>query len=105
MTNGLLLAWHGPGPPAWTVPELDPDGWAAPSLRQFVLRDHPQETTENSVDLGHFGIVHGYRNVRMARDPVTDGPYLSTSFALEHDFGETPAVAEEPLLAPQGDPG
>jgi hypothetical protein len=65
------------------VPDLDPGGWTALRCRRFVLRDHPQETTENSVDLGHFAIVHGYRNVRMLRDAVTDGPYLSTAFALE----------------------
>jgi nitrite reductase/ring-hydroxylating ferredoxin subunit len=82
-TNRLLLAWHGPGEPSWAVPDLDEDGWTPPSCRRFVLRDHPQETTENSVDLGHFAIVHGYRNVRMLRDAVADGPYLSTAFALE----------------------
>jgi nitrite reductase/ring-hydroxylating ferredoxin subunit len=83
VTNGLLLAWHGSEEPAWSVPELDPDGWTAPACRRYVLRDHPQETTENSVDLGHFAIVHGYRNVRMLGDPVTDGPYLSTAYSLE----------------------
>ena len=82
-TNGLLLAWHGPEPPAWSVPDLDADGWTAVSCRHYVLRDHPQETTENSVDLGHFAIVHGYRNVRMVRDLVVDGPYLNTAYALE----------------------
>jgi len=82
VTNGLLLAWHGTETPAWDVPELDPAGWTALKCRRFVLRDHPQETTENSVDLGHFAIVHGYRNVRMLRDPVMDGPYLSTAFSL-----------------------
>ncbi len=81
--NGLLLAWHGPGSPAWSVPDVDPDGWTALRCRRFVLRDHPQETTENSVDLGHFAIVHGYRNVLMLREPITDGPYLSTAFAVE----------------------
>jgi nitrite reductase/ring-hydroxylating ferredoxin subunit len=83
-TNGLLLAWHGGEPPSWSVPKLDRDGWTALRCRRFVLRDHPQETTENSVDLGHFAIVHGYRNVRMLRDAVADGPRLSTAFAAEH---------------------
>jgi nitrite reductase/ring-hydroxylating ferredoxin subunit len=82
-SSGLLLVWHGAGEPAWTVPELDSEGWTAPRCRRFVLRDHPQETTENSVDLGHFAIVHGYRTVRMLRDAVTDGPFLSTAFAVE----------------------
>ena len=82
-TNGLLLVWHGAEAPSWTVPELERDGWTALRCRRYVLRDHPQETTENSVDLGHFAVVHGYRNVRMLGDAVTDGAYLSTAFAVE----------------------
>jgi nitrite reductase/ring-hydroxylating ferredoxin subunit len=83
-TNGLLLVWHGTREPAWHVPALDGDGWTQLRCRRFVLRDHPQETTENSVDLGHFAIVHGYRNVRMLGDAKADGPYLSTAFFAEH---------------------
>ncbi|MGH3028449.1 MAG: Rieske 2Fe-2S domain-containing protein [Gaiellaceae bacterium] len=87
--NGLLLVWHGEGSPSWDVPELDLDGWTPVRCRRFVLRDHPQETTENSVDLGHFAIVHGYRNVRMLREAVADGPYLNTAY-----------FAEQPLPSP-----
>jgi nitrite reductase/ring-hydroxylating ferredoxin subunit len=81
--NGVLLIYHG-GTPDWEVPELDLDGWTKPQWRAFVLRDHPQETTENSVDLGHFTHVHGYRNPQMLREAMFDGPYLSTAFAAEH---------------------
>ena len=87
--NGLVLVWHGERDPSWEVPRLDGDGWTRVRCRRYVLRDHPQETTENSVDLGHFAIVHGYRNVRMLRDAVADGPYLSTAF-----------FAEQPLPSP-----
>lgn len=79
--NGLLLVWYGAARPSWGVPELDGDEWSSLRVRSYVLRDHPQETTENSVDLGHFAIVHGYREVRMLRDAVADGPYLSTAYS------------------------
>lgn len=79
--NGLLLVWHGASAPSWGVPSLDGDGWSQVRCRSFVLRDHPQETTENSVDLGHFAIVHGYRDVQMLGDAVVDGPYLSTAYS------------------------
>jgi nitrite reductase/ring-hydroxylating ferredoxin subunit len=80
--NGLLLVYHGAadGAPTWEVPALNRHGWSTPVYRRFVLAAHPQETTENSVDLGHFAYVHGYRSMRMLRDVVTDGPYLSTAF-------------------------
>lgn len=85
-TNGILLVYHDDAEtaPSWEVPALDTGDWSPPRWRQYVLRDHPQETTENSVDFGHFTHVHGYRNPRMLRDAVTDGPYLSTAFAAEH---------------------
>jgi nitrite reductase/ring-hydroxylating ferredoxin subunit len=84
--NGLLLVHHDAAgrDPAWEVPALDPEGWTRPRRREFVLRDHPQETTENSVDLGHFAFVHGYRNPRMLREAAMDGPRLSTAFAADH---------------------
>jgi nitrite reductase/ring-hydroxylating ferredoxin subunit len=81
--NGLLLVYNG-GLPSWEVSELELGGWTRPRRRSFILRDHPQETTENSVDLGHFTHVHGYRNPRMLRDAIFDGPFLSTAFAAEH---------------------
>ncbi|HUL99757.1 MAG TPA: Rieske 2Fe-2S domain-containing protein [Mycobacterium sp.] len=80
--NGMLLVYHGAtrAAPPWEVPALDWNGWSAPVYRRFVLEAHPQETTENSVDLGHFSYVHGYRSVRMLRDVVVHGPYLSTAY-------------------------
>jgi nitrite reductase/ring-hydroxylating ferredoxin subunit len=81
-TNGMILVHHDAhgAAPAWEVPALAQQGWSRPVFRRFELAAHPQETTENSVDLGHFAHVHGYAAVRMLRDVVTDGPYLSTAF-------------------------
>lgn len=81
--NGLLLIYHDAAgaPPAWEVPALDLEGWTPPAYRSFILNDHPQETTENSVDVGHFAFVHGYRDVRELREAETSGPFLSTAYA------------------------
>lgn len=81
--NGMVLVYHGAdgAAPPWEVPALEQRGWSRPVHRRFELAAHPQETTENSVDLGHFAHVHGYDTVRMLRDVVTDGPYLSTAYA------------------------
>ncbi len=82
-TDGVILAWHHAGgvPATFGVPDLDTDGWTAPRHRTFRLRDHPQETTENGVDLGHFAFVHGYEAVDMI-DPVrTDGATLRTRYS------------------------
>ena len=83
--NGILLAALAAdgGTPSWEVPQLDTTGWSSLVHRRFVLTSHPQETTENSVDLSHFAAVHGYESVRMRRELVTDGPYLSTAYAAQ----------------------
>jgi hypothetical protein len=57
-------------------------GWSPLVHTAFRLHDHPQETTENSVDLGHFAFVHHYEDVRSLRDLQTAGPYLSTVYAV-----------------------
>jgi phenylpropionate dioxygenase-like ring-hydroxylating dioxygenase large terminal subunit len=75
--NGLLLIYYHPNaqPPEWEVPALDKDGdWTPLRYKKFILQDHPQETTENSVDIGHFAFVHGYRGAHMLNPPVINGP-------------------------------
>src|SRR5215471_2778688 len=83
--NGILLCALTPdgATPSWEIPQLDTVGWSPLVHRRFVLSSHPQETTENSVDLGHFAAVHGYRSVSMRRDVVTDGSYLSTAYSAQ----------------------
>jgi phenylpropionate dioxygenase-like ring-hydroxylating dioxygenase large terminal subunit len=83
--NGMLLVYHDADgrPPSWEVPAVPSEDWSPTIHRRFVLQAHPQETTENSVDLGHFAWVHGYRTVRMLRDVVIDGAHLSTAYAAQ----------------------
>jgi nitrite reductase/ring-hydroxylating ferredoxin subunit len=86
--NGLVLVHHGEEDrgPSWEIPAVDDRGWSAPVHLAVRLATHPQETTENSVDLGHFAYVHGYRSVRILRDVVSEGPYLSTEFEVERPW-------------------
>jgi nitrite reductase/ring-hydroxylating ferredoxin subunit len=87
--NGVLLVYHDPSglPPTWEVPELDLAGWSLPTYRRLSFRGHPQETTENSVDLGHFAVVHGYSEVEAVREPVIDGPYLNARYTVRRGMG------------------
>jgi phenylpropionate dioxygenase-like ring-hydroxylating dioxygenase large terminal subunit len=83
--NGLVLAWHDEhgAPPAWEVPDLDQDRWTGLVHRELVVRTHPQETSENSVDFGHFTEVHGFRTAWITREVTTDGPVLRTSYGVD----------------------
>ncbi len=82
--NGLIFAWYGIDgrTPQW---ELHPDrptreGWSSPSIRTIRFPGHPQETTENSVDLAHFRYVHGYGSFQRAGRIQVDGARLVSSF-------------------------
>ena len=81
---GLVFAWFGSGgrPPAWYLPDDPPTGpeWGPLGFRTLRFRAHPQETAENSVDLGHLRYVHGYDNVNPVGPLTVDGPYLKSCF-------------------------
>jgi len=68
-------------PPSWEPPALECTGWTPLIHRALELRDHPQETVENGVDIGHFAIVHGYEAVRVRRELITDGPTFTLGYA------------------------
>ena len=54
---GLVFAWWeiGGRPPRWGLPEDPPCGadWSALEFRTIRFPGHPQETTENAVDMAH----------------------------------------------------
>lgn len=110
--HGAVLAWHHPAGdrPGWTVPAADPtagpvdtvDGdhglggsgsaaaeprWGRLRTHSYELPGHPQETSENSVDLGHLAIVHGYRRVEPQGEPEADGPVLRVAYAMHRPLG------------------
>ena len=82
--NGLLFAWHHPEgqPPSFALPTLPTAGFAGPHSHAWTLRTHPQEITENSVDVGHFGVVHRYFDVTENAPLVVDGPRLFVSYGF-----------------------
>lgn len=90
----MILLYHDPHgkEPSWEVPAFDAEGWASPRCRTWQLRTHPQESTENSVDIGHFSYIHGYQSVVVLSELVADGPHLNTRYAIKRPaglFGQT----------------
>ncbi|MEV6322589.1 Rieske 2Fe-2S domain-containing protein [Nocardia sp. NPDC051787] len=81
---GVLMVWHGP--PDQQVWEIDPPaeelGWRTMRTKKLRFHSHPQEITENSVDSGHFGVLHGFDGVRTIDPIVVDGPRLRTRYAF-----------------------
>ena len=82
--EGLVFAWRGDGgrPPQWALP-APPEGeddWYDPEFWTVRFAGHPQETTENSVDLGHLRYVHGYDSVNAVGSVSVDGSWLKSCF-------------------------
>ena len=82
--NGLLFAWHHPdgAAPHFALPTLPTADFVGPYTHAWTLRTHPQEITENSVDVGHFGVVHRYFDVSENKPMVVDGPRLFVAYGF-----------------------
>lgn len=82
--GGLIMTWHNPqgGPPLWPLPEWDESGFSPVRGVSTAVHTHPQETSENSVDLGHFSFVHGYKDVRIHKPVEVEGQRLSITYRM-----------------------
>ena len=82
----LVFAWWGieGRAPQWRLPTdtLAQAGWTSPRITTSRFPGHPQETSENSVDLGHLRYVHGYDSVDRVGRMSVDGHCLQTDFAF-----------------------
>ena len=81
---GLVFGWWGlrGREPQWDLPPDSPDqtGWSRIELQTIRFPGHPQETTENSVDMAHFRYVHGYDSVSRVLPVSIDGHRLVSRF-------------------------
>ncbi|WP_025804373.1 Rieske 2Fe-2S domain-containing protein [Pseudomonas chlororaphis] len=69
--NGAVMVWadHQNRPPSWEVPEWDLSAFAAPPQHTSQdLNGYCQDTGENSVDLVHFGWLHGLTEPTMTHE-------------------------------------
>ena len=95
--GGTVLVWYDRAgrAPLWSVPPLEMDGWRPWAWRSFSLASHPQETSENSVDIGHFSVVHGYSDVEELERATTDGPLLRARYAMTRRRPLLPTLQSE----------
>jgi nitrite reductase/ring-hydroxylating ferredoxin subunit len=83
--SGVVALWHDPagGPPAWTPTLPDRDGWCEAETHEWTLPGRPQEIAENSVDLGHLSVVHGYIDPALVGAVRFEGPLLRADISFE----------------------
>ena len=103
---GLVFAWFGNGgrPSHWDLPGEPSTGaeWSEMGFRRLRFRSHPQETAENSVDLGHLRYVHGYDKVNPEASVTVEGAYLKSCIdfrRVRRILGVTDLVYEVSAIA------
>jgi len=86
--NGYLFTWYHPDgkAPDWEVPVLPgrAEGWTTFSTRTMKVKSHPQETSENSVDIGHFVEVHGFGGAWTQGDLEIEGHLLKGAYGIRY---------------------
>ena len=89
--DGMIFGWWGlqGRPPQWQLPDArQPEsGWSGIRMRTVRMSGHPQESTENAVDLAHLRYVHGYENVSREGKVAIDGAYLQSCFDFKARIG------------------
>ncbi len=82
--DGLVLAWYDSlgRAPEWHVPPLPGKRLCTPQHNDWTFRGHPQETSENSVDLGHFSVVHGYAGADSIYPHRVEGATMRTGYVI-----------------------
>ena len=91
---GMVFAWWGiqDREPQWRLPadSLDEDGWCDLDIRTVRFAGHPQETSENAVDLAHLRYIHGFGAVERVEPVAVNGPYIRSRF----NFRSTRTIAK-----------
>ncbi len=97
--NGYIFAWYHPerSEPDWEIPVLPgpAEGWTGFRTRQIAVKSHPQETSENSVDVGHFVQVHGFGDAWYEGKLEIAGHLLKGAYGIEYLVGgKVPLIAK-----------
>lgn len=87
--HGVILGYFHPEgkKPEWHIPDLNTDEWTPLVFKEWELDSHPQETAENSVDLGHFLEVHNYSDTSVIKPFNTEGPYMNARYGATRNAG------------------
>ena len=85
----VIMVWFDPdGRPAdWEIPLFEDLSWSRARWKKYRIRTHPQETTENSVDFGHFTKLHGFVDGHITEPLRTEGPVLTSSYRAMRPYG------------------
>ncbi len=72
--------------PDWRLPGMPEAGWTRTLTHLYSLKTHPQETSENVIDLSHLTFLHGFDGVGHSGRSEIDGPCFKTDFRFDGGY-------------------
>lgn len=83
--NGVITVYHHTegAEPSWHIPDMDTTAWSELATAEYELQSHPQETTENIVDVGHFTWVHGYDGVTVNSETEANDHIMTVEYGFD----------------------
>lgn len=86
---GLIFCFYHPEKkePHYGINDIDTTGWTRFRVQTWELESNPVEITENSVDIGHFVHIHGFKDPHSRSELKLDGPFLYAEYGFyREDF-------------------
>ena len=86
--NGFVFAYFDEAgrEPDWRLPSVDETGWTRTLTYVYSLKTHPQETTENVIDLSHLSVLHGFDNVGHSGKVEIEGLCFKSGFRFDGTY-------------------
>ena len=86
--NGFVFGYYDERgrEPEWHLPTMDETGWTKTLTHVYSVRTHPQETSENVIDLSHLSFLHGFEGVGHSGNVEVDGPHFKTDFRVDGSY-------------------
>ncbi|WP_431045196.1 Rieske 2Fe-2S domain-containing protein [Streptomyces sp. P1-3] len=86
--NGAIFVWrhHDGRQPDWEIPAFHSLGHLRPHSATWEMAGHAQEVIENSVDLGHFAVLHDLTNAELGAPVAYDGVTFHVSMRALGEF-------------------
>ncbi|MFC5155498.1 Rieske 2Fe-2S domain-containing protein [Streptomyces amakusaensis] len=83
--NGAVFVWrhHDGRPPDWSIPDWHVIGHLPARGVVWELAGHVQEVIENSVDVGHFATLHGWKKADVGGPVAYDGAGFHVSLRAQ----------------------
>ncbi len=82
--TGIIFCYFHPErkEPDYEVDTMEDDNFTDYKIHTWKLESNPTETAENSVDVGHFSHIHGYKDPHSINPLKLDGRFLNVKYGM-----------------------